>query len=157
MMIILCQPKPKFFLTCIRYYFELKTYSSLDEAHFPIKPLDKEKAKLLEVSCNFYSTIIAPASHYSTKARTDVAAYPIHGRGCPICGFYLGGENLRLDFLPSSRFLAYLPRRLAYTAGTCQGGWPTLPESGTNKHLEEGKRSRKTVDETTSLWTGNPL
>jgi hypothetical protein len=32
-----------------KYYFELKGYSQLDEAHFPIKPLDKERAKLLEL------------------------------------------------------------------------------------------------------------
>jgi len=32
-----------------KYYFELKAYSQLDEAHFPIKPLDKERAKLLEL------------------------------------------------------------------------------------------------------------
>jgi hypothetical protein len=31
-----------------KYYFDLKAYSQ-DEAHFPLKPLDKEKAKLLEL------------------------------------------------------------------------------------------------------------
>jgi len=32
-----------------KYYFELKTYSQCDEGNFPVKPLDKEKAKLLEL------------------------------------------------------------------------------------------------------------
>jgi len=32
-----------------KYYFELKAYSQVDEARFPLQPLDKEKAKLLEL------------------------------------------------------------------------------------------------------------
>lgn len=32
-----------------KYYFELRKFSKVDEAHFPLKPLDKEKAKLLEL------------------------------------------------------------------------------------------------------------
>lgn len=42
-MFVSCKPLDK-----ERYYFDLKAFSQ-DEAHFPLKPLDKEKARLLEV------------------------------------------------------------------------------------------------------------
>lgn len=46
-----------------KYYFELRKFSKVDEAHFPLKPLDKEKAKLLELRTQSSQKISKEMNH----------------------------------------------------------------------------------------------
>lgn len=46
-----------------KYYFALKAYSQLDEAHFPVKPLDKDRAKLLELRTQSSQNIAKELNH----------------------------------------------------------------------------------------------
>lgn len=46
-----------------KYYFELKSFSKMEESHFPLKPLDKERAKLLELRTQSSQDLAKQISH----------------------------------------------------------------------------------------------
>jgi len=51
-----------------RYYFQLKLYSRVDEAHFPIKPLTVEKAATLETHSHS-SEVVLQRSRSTSQLR----------------------------------------------------------------------------------------